>query len=94
MAALVGLRALAAPKRSLLARLVSAITLVVGTIVGASLGGSTRSAAYGVAIGMWVGVVFWWWEFHLAIRDYIAPSSLGIAVEDLVLEPDHRPSQS
>ncbi len=87
VAALIGLRALAATKRSLRGRILNAITLIAGGTAGAALGGGARSAAYGVAGGMWVGVVIWWWQLELALREGIVSRSSDLVVESVLLEP-------
>lgn len=84
MAALVGLRALAAPKRSLRARMVNAMTLVAGGTTGGVAGGSPRSAAFGVGIGMCIGVFFWWWQLELALRDHRSSKSRDVATPPVV----------
>jgi hypothetical protein len=57
--ATVGLRALAAARRSLRARLITGVISVCSTGVGAYVGGAA-GAASGLALGLWTGSVFWW----------------------------------
>jgi hypothetical protein len=59
-----GLRALAAAKRGLRARLVAAPLLLAGA-VGGALG-----AAWGMAAGYWAAAAVWWWQFRLALREH------------------------
>jgi hypothetical protein len=64
-----GLRALAAARRGLRARLVASPLMLVGAIGGAVLGGAA-GAAWGMAAGNWVGAAVWWWQFRLAVREH------------------------
>jgi O-antigen/teichoic acid export membrane protein len=57
--ATVGLRALAAAKRSLRARLITGIVALPATTVGAYLGGA-NGAAIGLGIALWLGGILWW----------------------------------
>ncbi|MFA5785652.1 MAG: hypothetical protein WDA71_01480 [Actinomycetota bacterium] len=66
--ALFGLRALAAARQSLKARLITASLMAVGGISGAVTGGA-RGAAWGVALTMWMGAIAWWWYFTIALRE-------------------------
>lgn len=66
---LVGLRALAAARRSLRARLVVSMLQIVGTIGGAALGGAV-AAAWGLAIGVVAGVAVWFWHFHKSVLEH------------------------
>ena len=65
---LLALRAVAAARRTLRARLATApLTLVSGS-AGAALGGA-RGAAYAIAAANWISVVVWWWQLRLAVQD-------------------------
>jgi hypothetical protein len=57
--ATVGLRALAAARRSLHARLLTGALALAGTAAGAYLDSAT-GAALGLAAGLWFGSIFWW----------------------------------
>ncbi|MGH2652950.1 MAG: hypothetical protein ACRDHV_01190 [Actinomycetota bacterium] len=66
--AFIGLRSLAAAKRSLKARLIEGgLTLVAG-MLGAGLGGSV-GAAWALAAIFWVESAVWWWFFGRALRE-------------------------
>jgi hypothetical protein len=64
----VGLRVLAAARRSLRARSITAILVVAGMVAGCSISGAA-GAAWGRALVMAVGVAWWMWEFHGGFRD-------------------------
>ena len=67
--ATVGLRALADARRSLRARLSTAIFALGGGVVGAATWGAA-GAASGLALGLWIGAVFFWLALIAAVRDY------------------------
>jgi hypothetical protein len=67
--ATVGLRALAAARRSLRLRLPTAVVTVITGATGAALGGAPGAAA-GFALGMTISCPFWWMQFRAALRDY------------------------
>ncbi len=69
----VGLRALAAAGRSLRARVLSS-TIMLACGIGGSIAGGTVGAAWGLFVGMWIGVLVWWWHFAVALREYRTPS--------------------
>jgi O-antigen/teichoic acid export membrane protein len=69
MGATIGLRALAAAKHSLRARVIVSILLVVCSGAGAVVAGGF-GAASGLAVALWVGVVVWWRSLLSALRDY------------------------
>ncbi len=69
--AFVGLRALAAVRRSVRARLFASACFVTGGVGGAALGG-TRAAAWGLAIAAGVNDVVWWQQQWGALRDHRA----------------------
>jgi hypothetical protein len=64
-----GLRALAATRRGLRARLVASPLMLAGAILGAALGGAV-GAAWGMAAGNWIGAVVWWWQLRLAVVEH------------------------
>ena len=57
--ATVGLRALAAAKRSMRARLITGAVAIPATTVGAIVDGAV-GAALGLAIALWLGSILWW----------------------------------
>jgi O-antigen/teichoic acid export membrane protein len=65
---LVGLRALAAARRSLRARLLVSGLQIVGTIGGAVMGGAV-TAAWGLAAGVVAGVPVWAWHFKRGLLE-------------------------
>ena len=66
--ATVGLRALAAAKKSLQARIVTGILSLATTAVGAYLG-DAAGAAIGLAAGLWIGSILWWINLRDAVRE-------------------------
>jgi O-antigen/teichoic acid export membrane protein len=67
-AATVGLRAMAASKRSMQARLVTGVLSVAGGCVGAATYGAV-GAALGLAAGLWIGGIQWWIQLVGAVRE-------------------------
>lgn len=67
LGAIVGLRALAEPKRSLRARSISSAAVLVGGIVGVAIA-DAEGAAWGFAISTLPEVIVWWGEFRSAIK--------------------------
>jgi O-antigen/teichoic acid export membrane protein len=67
--ATVGLRALAAARRSLRLRLPTAALTVFGGAAGAAIAGAP-GAATGFALGMALACPFWWREFRAALREH------------------------
>jgi hypothetical protein len=63
-----GLRALAAARRGLRARLLASPLMLAGAVGGAAVGGAV-GAAWGMAAGYWAAAVVWWWQFRLAVRE-------------------------
>jgi hypothetical protein len=57
--ATVGLRALAAAKRSMRARLITGALAIPATTVGAIVDGAA-GAALGLAVALWLGSILWW----------------------------------
>jgi hypothetical protein len=86
-AATVGLRAMAAAKRSLRSRLVTGVLAVAGGTVGAATAGAV-GAATGLAAGLWIGGIQWWQQLAMAIAEeedrraaegVVAPADVGPA---------------
>jgi O-antigen/teichoic acid export membrane protein len=65
----VGLRALAAAKRSLRARSVDALITIAAAVTGAALAGAV-GAAWGYAISGCLRVPNWWWHFARAMKEH------------------------
>ena len=65
--ALVGLRALAAARASLRARLYGLPFAVVGPVVGAFWG--ARGFAVGMVVSSWAGALIWWQQFLRALTE-------------------------
>jgi hypothetical protein len=63
-----GLRALAAAKRSLAARLTGSLLAVGGGVTGALMDGA-RGAAWGLAIAAWIEATVWWRQYGRALRE-------------------------
>jgi O-antigen/teichoic acid export membrane protein len=66
--ATVGLRALAAARRSLNARLVTGAISLATTAVGAYTG-QAAGAALGLALGLWLGSVLWWVNLRAQVEE-------------------------
>lgn len=64
----VGLRVLAAARRSLRVRSITAILVAAGMVTGCSISGAA-GAAWGRALVTAVGVAWWMWEFRGGFRD-------------------------
>jgi hypothetical protein len=67
-AATVGLRAMAAAKRSLRSRLVTGVLAVAGGTTGAATSGAV-GAATGLALGLWIGGIQWWQQLGAAVTE-------------------------
>jgi putative Mn2+ efflux pump MntP len=65
--ATVGLRALAAARRSLQARIVTGVLSLITTAIGAYLGHAAGSAL-GLAVGLWIGSILWWTSLRDEVR--------------------------
>jgi O-antigen/teichoic acid export membrane protein len=65
----VGLRALAAARRSLRARMVSSLIRLLGALAGAAAAGAV-GAAWGLAGGSTIAVAVWWWQFTRELREH------------------------
>lgn len=69
ISAMIGLRALAAAKRSLKGQMYTAPLLLAGGVTGAAFGGAA-GGGLGMAGGMWLGVVIWWRQFGRALKEH------------------------
>ncbi len=67
-AATVGLRAMAAAKRSMRSRLVTGVLALSFATVGAATYGAV-GAATGLAAGLWLGGIQWWQQLHAAVAE-------------------------
>jgi hypothetical protein len=65
--ATVGLRALAAAKRSMRARLITGALAIPATTVGAILDGAA-GAALGLAVALWLGSILWWRGLRIEVE--------------------------
>jgi FHA domain len=63
-----GLRALAAARRSLRAMFFASAAYLAFGLIGA-LSGGVLWAVRGLAISAWFGAVLWWWQLHQAMRE-------------------------
>jgi hypothetical protein len=81
--AVIGMRALAAARRSLRTRIIVKTTTVSAVIVGAAVGGAV-GAAVALAVATWVSVPTWWWQFSIALREYRSPMASVSATVDHV----------
>ena len=64
----VGLKALAAARRSLRGTVVAAVAYLVFGLVGALAGGPFGTVV-GIAVAIWLGALLWWWQLFAALRD-------------------------
>ena len=76
--AMVGLRALAAARRSLRARSIVAVLTVLAGVIGAALAGA-RGVAWGFALVGCVELFVWWWHFTRATDEH--PGTKGLALK-------------
>lgn len=65
----VGLRALAAARRSLRTRLAASSFRLVGALAGAAAAGAV-GAAWGLVIGSLIATWIWWWQFGRGLREH------------------------
>ena len=70
----IGLRALAAVRRSLPSQIATAVIVVTGAAAGASLGGA-RGALVGVTIAGVASACIWWWQLLAASHAYAGPGT-------------------
>ena len=84
----IGLHALGAARRSLRAALIFSASCLAGALVGA-LADGVLGSTWGVALGMWVGVLVWWWHLRAAFRE-VSPEAPGTEAEQGVpaVRPD------
>jgi O-antigen/teichoic acid export membrane protein len=85
-AATVGLRAMAAAKRSLRSRLVTGVLAVAGGTVGAATSGAV-GAATGLALGLWIGGIQWWQQLGAAVAEEEARRAAADAPEAPAADP-------
>lgn len=71
--ATVGLRGLAAARRSLRARLVTSSLIFVLSVGGAAVGGAL-GASWGSATALTIGALVWWWQLRRAIGEGLQPA--------------------
>ncbi|MGH3400408.1 MAG: hypothetical protein ACRDPO_37575 [Streptosporangiaceae bacterium] len=64
----IGLHALGAAKRSLRAMVWSSAINIAGAVTGAVLDGALGTVI-GLAIGTWIGVIGYWWQLRVALRE-------------------------
>lgn len=74
--AFVGLRALAAARRSLRSRLLVAPFMVAGTLAGAAVAGAPGTA-WGAALVTWLSLALWWRQFLAALGARGQPAASG-----------------
>jgi len=67
LATVIGIRALAAPKRSFRARMIEGVLTLGGGAAGAAAGGAL-GAAWALAAVFWVEVGVWWFQFSAELR--------------------------
>jgi O-antigen/teichoic acid export membrane protein len=70
--AVVGLRALAAARRSLRSRVLVTPFMVLGTLAGAAVAGAPGTA-WGIALVTWLSVGLWWRQFLAALAEQPQP---------------------
>jgi O-antigen/teichoic acid export membrane protein len=78
LGAAIGLRALAAARLSLRARLSVAPLILTGALAGAAFWGA-QGAAVGFAIAYPMGSIIWWRHLRLGLREHDADSSFSTA---------------
>jgi uncharacterized membrane protein YfcA len=72
--AFVGLRALAAARRSLRSRLLVTPFMVAGTLAGAAVAGAPGTA-WGAALVTWLSLALWWRQFLEALGERRQPAA-------------------
>jgi O-antigen/teichoic acid export membrane protein/thymidylate kinase len=90
--ATIGMRALAAVRRSLRTRILTTIIGLVSTISGAALGGAV-GAAIAIAVASWVVAAIWWWQFRTALGEFVAPVAASDPPRDQTALPTYEPGQ-
>jgi O-antigen/teichoic acid export membrane protein len=81
LAAVIGLRAMAAARQSLTARLIEAGLTLTGGLTGAIAGGAV-GAAWGMAAAYLFEVGVWWWQFLKTLHAYT-----GAGVSEATVRP-------
>jgi hypothetical protein len=84
--ALVGLRALAAARRSLLSRVLVTPFMVAASIAGAAIGGAPGTA-WAVAAVTWLSLGLWWRQFLVALAERRQPAQRPSRVHVTPVEP-------
>ena len=79
----IGLRAIAAARRTLRAASISSVLVFLGAIVGVMVAG-VQGAGVGYLLMALVGIGVWWREFRLGLRDLLAANG----AQALMDEPD------
>src|SRR5919198_6298935 len=74
--AVVGLRALAAVRRSLLSRVLVTPFMVVATIAGAAVAGAPGTA-WAIAVVTWLSLGLWWRQFLAALAEQQPAEAAG-----------------
>lgn len=82
-----GLHALVAVRRSLVARVAVSVMLVVFKIGGAVFAGAPGAAAGG-AVAMWAGAGLWWWQLAQARREHDTDATAGDGLHTAPLDAD------
>lgn len=67
--ATIGLRVLAAVRRTFRTRLVTTTGTVIAVVSGAAIGGAPTAAA-ATAISGWIVAGIWWWQFRAALGEF------------------------
>jgi MFS family permease len=84
--AVVGLRALAAARRSLRARVLVTPFMVLGTLAGATAAGAS-GAAWAIALVTWLSLGLWWREFVAALEERRQPAQRPARVQVTAVGP-------
>jgi O-antigen/teichoic acid export membrane protein len=84
--ATIGLRVLAAVRRSFRTRIFTTILGLGTAIAGAALGGAV-GAAVAIAVAASIGAGIWWWQFRAALREFVPPVD-----ESKASRPDDSPT--
>jgi len=81
-----GLRALAAARQSLAARVVGSVLAVAGGVIGAITYGA-RGAAWGLALAVWIEATVWWWQYARTLERYATAGKAPMEASQLSAEP-------
>ncbi|TME81238.1 MAG: hypothetical protein E6I45_08590 [Chloroflexi bacterium] len=68
----IGMRVLAAVRRSFRTRLLTTVLGLIGAVGGAALGGAV-GGAIGIAVSAWIVAGIWWWQLRAALREFVPP---------------------